>query len=95
MGQFHPARVQKEEAIKDPRWESSSIESALDLLAENLSFLLLAVDQSVCILHFWLFLADLDHIVKIGDLDWEGRLLLAVDKTFMATLVCFPGAFST
>ena len=46
----------KQEAIKCASRQSCCVESGLDLLAVNLTLLVRPVDQSIVVLHLWLFL---------------------------------------
>lgn len=68
MRKLNAARIQQEEAVECASWKSIRIQPRLHLLAEDLSLLVATIDQTIVVLHFGFFLADLDHVVEIGDL---------------------------
>ena len=91
MRQLDAARVKQKEAIERASWQPAGIQPRLDLLAVNLSFLVRSVDQPVIVLHLGLLLADLDHVVEIGDFDGEARLLLLpVNQALVGVVLTTP-----
>lgn len=93
MGQLHATRIQQEEAIEDAHRHPVRVQPRLDLLAKHLALLIAPVNQTIVVLHFWLFSPDLDHVIDICDFHWEALLgcLPAVDESlvlhFFAELV--------
>ena len=98
MRQLDAARVKQEEAIKSTSGQAAGIQARLNLLAINLSFLVRPVDQPVIVFHLRLLLANLDHVVEIGDFDGEARLLLLPVNQALVSVVLtapsLPEAFS-
>ena len=84
MRKFHSARVQQQETVKSSGWQSTHIQSRLDMLAEDLTILRMTIHEPVIVLHFRLLLADLNHVVQVSHLNWEAGLLpLTIDQALM------------
>jgi len=88
--QLYSARVKQQEPVQNTGRQFTCIQSRLDLLTEDLSFLIRSVYELVIVLHFRLLLSDLDHAIQIGDFDRESLLVLSpIHKAFMCSLAFF------